>query len=224
MVSPQQSKPSEGFFKFNIEFTSLIHQSEQYSMTFALQEMRIDLIRMVDKILKQSRTIDREGLCIVTGKLAWNISVDICLLNEDGNLVDACFLITVLALMNTQLPEVLITKDRIKINHEKLRSLNVHHTPVCVTFYYLEGLNQPIIDANSKEEKLSIARLSIIMNVFGDLCGMNTFGCLEVDAKEIKKRTEKALEETKRITNVIRGRWKEKGNFSGLLDFRIGLN
>ena len=109
------------------------------------------------------------------------MTVDIFLLNEDGNLMDACFLSTVIALMNTRLPEVTLSKDKIKINEEKTKSLNVHHIPVCSSFYFLEGMQTPIIDANSKEEKLSNSRLSISMNIFEDLCGMITQGCLEVN-------------------------------------------
>ena len=42
-------------------------------------------------------------------------------------------------------------------------------------------MDEPIVDANAKEEKLAKSRLSICMNVFEDLCGMNALGCLEVD-------------------------------------------
>mgnify|MGYP001578798614 CR=1 FL=1 len=60
-----------------------------------------------------------------------------------------------------------MTKDKIKINYEKMRSINVHHIPVCVTFYYIGGIyTAPIIDVNAKEEKLSVARLSVFMNIF----------------------------------------------------------
>ena len=44
------------------------------------------------------------------------MTVDLYVLNEDGNLIDVCFLGIVLALMNTRLPEVTISKDKININ------------------------------------------------------------------------------------------------------------
>ena len=75
-------------------------------MNVTLQEMRIDISRFIDKVLKSSRAIDRESLCIVQGRLVWNLQVDLYVINEDGNLLDACFLATVAALMNTRLPEV----------------------------------------------------------------------------------------------------------------------
>ena len=95
--------------------------------------------------------------------------------------MDACFLASILALKNTRFPEITISKDKIRINEERTKPLNVHHIPVCNTFYFIENINKPIVDANSKEEKLSTSRLSICMNIFEDLCGMSTFGSLEVD-------------------------------------------
>jgi exosome complex component RRP45 len=141
---------------------------------------------MIYKILKQSRAVDKEGLCIVSGRIVWSVQINIFLLNEDGNLMDACFLLTILALMNTKVPEVAVSKDKIKVDYEKVRYLNVHHVPVCSTFYYLEDVEKPVIDANGKEEKLAIAKLSIVTNIFSDLCGMTTFGCLEVGPNDIK--------------------------------------
>lgn len=65
LMQPQGSKPNEGFFKFNVEFSSLLHGCEAAGMNVTLQEMRIDISRFIDKVLKSSRAIDRESLCIV---------------------------------------------------------------------------------------------------------------------------------------------------------------
>ena len=86
------------------------------------------------------------------------MQIDIYVLNEDGNLFDACFLAAVAALMNTRLPEVTLTGPyKINVNEKKVRNLNVHHIPVCTSFYFIEGISstKPIVDATSKEEKLA---------------------------------------------------------------------
>ena len=93
------------------------------------------------------------------------------LINDDGNLVDAFFLAAVLALKNTRLPEVTMKGDEILVSNNKQHFINVHHLPVCTTFFFIPGY-EAIVDANSKEERLATARLSICMNVFGDVCGM----------------------------------------------------
>ena len=106
LMQPQGGKPNEGNFKFNVEFSSLMHGCENAGMNVTLQEMRVDISRFIDKVLKSSRAIDRESLCIVQGRLVWSLQVDLFVINEDGNLVDACFMAALACLMNTKLPEV----------------------------------------------------------------------------------------------------------------------
>jgi len=112
----------------------------------------------------------------------WSITVSLHLLNDDGNTFDAFFLAAILALKNTRLPEVTMTRDKIKINDSKLKYLNVHHIPICTTFYFMKDIpEEPVLDVNSKEEKLCTSRLSIVMNTYEDICGMTTLGSLEID-------------------------------------------
>ena len=62
------------------------------------------------------------------------------LLNDDGGLLDSCFLAALLTLLNTRLPDVALHKNTLSINHSRLKKLNVHHLPICSTFYYLPGI------------------------------------------------------------------------------------
>ena len=145
-----------------------------------MSEMRIEIASFVDKVLKQSRTTDREGLCIIQGKLAWNLTIDLQLLNDDGNLIDAFFLAAVLALKNTRLPEVSMKGDNVMVSNTKSSYVNVHHLPICTTFYFIPKVDAPIVDASAKEERLATARLSVCMNVFEDVCGMQTLGQMDI--------------------------------------------
>ena len=126
--------------------------------------------------MKSSRVTDREGLCILQGKLVRSLQVDLQLINDDGNLIDAFFLAAILALKNTRLPQVSMKGDQILISHSEQHFLNVHHLPVCSTFYFIPRIDEPIVDATSKEERLATARLSICMNIYEDVCGMQTLG------------------------------------------------
>ena len=118
-------------------------------------------------------------------KLVWRITVSLNLINDDGNTFDAFFLAAILALKNTRLPEVTLTRNKLKINDEKLKYLNVHHLPVCTTFYFMQDLpEQAIVDVNSKEERLCNSRLSIAMNAYEDICGMSTLGALNLGGND----------------------------------------
>ena len=137
MVSPKPGKPNEGDLKITLDFGSLNHSAEYAQQTNTLSEMRIEISSFIDKVLKQSRTTDREGLCIIQGKLAWNLTVELSLLNDDGNLIDAFFLGAVLALKNTRLPEVSMKGDNVMVSNTKHNYINVHHLPICSTFYFI---------------------------------------------------------------------------------------
>ena len=126
-----------------------MHQAESAQQTTTLSEMRIAIASFIEKVIRSSRATDAEGLCIIQGKLAWSLSVELQLVNDDGNLMDAFFLAAVLALKNTRLPEVSMKKDQLKISNDptKQHYINVHHIPVCTTFYYIPGVEEPIVDA-----------------------------------------------------------------------------
>jgi exosome complex component RRP45 len=213
LTQPREGKPNEGTYKFNVEFSSLLHGCDNAGMNITIQEMRVDIALFIDKVLKSSRAIDRESLCIIQGRLVWNLTVDLYVLNEDGNLFDACFLAAVACLMNTRLPEVTLTgPHKVNVNETKVRNLNVHHIPVCTSFYFIEGISslKPIVDATSKEEKLAQSRLSICMNIFEDLCGMTTLGSLEVDPRILRECTKTALTIAKEITRKVRDAFSKK--------------
>jgi len=197
MVSPKPGKPNEGDLKINVEFSSLLHSAEFAQQTTTLSEMRIEIASFIDKVLKQSRCTDREGLCIIQGKLAWNLTVDLQLLNDDGNLIDAFFLAAVLALKNTRLPEVSMKGETILVSTSASNFVNVHHLPVCSTFYFIPRIDFPIVDASAKEERLATARLSVCMNVFEDVCGMQTLGQMDIDPMQLLECTRDALAITK---------------------------
>jgi len=183
IVCPRAGKPNEGELKIKVEFSSLNHSAEFNQQTNTLSEMRIELQNFIEKVIKQSRATDREGLCIIQGKLVWSLQVELMLLNDDGNLIDAFFLAAVLALKNTRLPEVSMKGDSIFVSTDGLKQhfINVHHIPVCTTFFFIPGIGEPVVDAQAKEERLASARLSVCVNVYEDICGMQTLGQMEAD-------------------------------------------
>jgi exosome complex component RRP45 len=131
------------------------------------------------------------------------VTVSLHLLNDDGNSFDAFFLAAILALKNTRLPEVSMTRDKLKINDGKLKYVNVHHIPISTTFYFMKDIpDTPIIDVNSKEERLCTSRLSIVMNAYEDICGMCTLGALNL-ASNKEDEEEGSEDEGMAVTNPL---------------------
>ena len=78
---------------------------------------------------------------------------------------------------------------------------------MCTTFYFIPKVDFPIVDACAKEERLATARLSICMNIFEDVCGMQTLGQMEIDSMQLLDCTRNALDIAKKTTRLIREAW-----------------
>jgi len=86
----------------------------------------------------------------------------------------------------------------------------VHHLPICTTFYFIPKVDQPIVDACAKEERLATARLSICMNMFEDVCGMQTLGQMDIDPLQLLECTRDSLQITKTTTKIVRQAWEQR--------------
>lgn len=65
IISPKPNKPNEGEINFKIEFSSLLHSAEFNQQTATLTEMRVEISNFIEKVIKNSRATDAEGLCII---------------------------------------------------------------------------------------------------------------------------------------------------------------
>lgn len=78
-------------------------------------DQSIELNRLLERNLKQSRFMDFESLCLRAGEKVWQIRVDLNVLNYDGNILDCANLALICAVAHFRLPEVSITGDQVKI-------------------------------------------------------------------------------------------------------------
>ena len=98
--------------------------------------------------------------------------------------------------------------DDIMVSNTKSNYVNVHHLPICTTFYFIPKVDQPIVDASAKEERLATSRLSICTNMFEDVCGMQTLGQMDLDPMKLLECTRESLVITKTTTKIIRQAWE----------------
>src|SRR3989344_4544556 len=65
----------------------------------------IELARVVDRGIRESKAIDFKKLCIEKGGKIWMVVIDICPINDAGNLFDASSLAAPAALKDARYPE-----------------------------------------------------------------------------------------------------------------------
>jgi exosome complex component RRP42 len=84
--TPFPDTPNEGILTVNAEFVPLAYPTFEAGPP---DENSIELARVVDRGIRESKAIDVAKMCIDPGKKVLVIFVDIYVLDHDGNLIDA---------------------------------------------------------------------------------------------------------------------------------------
>jgi exosome complex RNA-binding protein Rrp42 (RNase PH superfamily) len=124
--------------------------------------LAVHLARLVERALRQSGAVDTEALCVVAGRAAWALRVDVTVLDHGGNLVDACVLAALAACMAYRRPDVTVggeaggvgaggaggepLGDLVVVHSREQREplpLTIHHHPIAVTWALFKARGQP---------------------------------------------------------------------------------
>ena len=119
----------------------------------------IELPRLVDRAIRESKIIDLKKLVVKEGEKVWTVIIDIYPINDDGNLIDAATIGAVAALRNTFLPG--LDKDS-KIDYDKKTKeklpLSKEMGPFSFTFYKLG--NSLLLDPTREEAEACDVRVT----------------------------------------------------------------
>lgn len=158
---PFPDTPSDGVVITSAELIPMA--SPQYESGPPGEEAT-ELARVVDRGIREGGVIDTKKLCIEEGEKVWMIFIDIHVLNFDGNLIDACGIGAMTALMNTVVPAS---------EYEDLGDdykLPIEHIVIPTTFTKIR--NQILLDSRLEEEKIAEARLTVTTNENGNIVAM----------------------------------------------------
>jgi exosome complex component RRP42 len=92
--------PNDGVLTVNAELAPIASPSFE---TGPPDENSVELARIVDRGIRESKMIDTEKLCIEPGKKVFVVFVDIYVLNHDGNLIDASAISALSALLTSKM-------------------------------------------------------------------------------------------------------------------------
>lgn len=120
---PFPDTPDKGIIITNAELVPLASPTFEPGPP---NENAIELARVVDRGIRESKAIDLSKLCIEEGEKVWLIFIDIHALDDDGNLLDASALAAIAALLNTKVPA-----SKFELGDDYL--LPVRDLPVSVT-------------------------------------------------------------------------------------------
>ncbi|MFQ6623756.1 hypothetical protein Gotur_004369 [Gossypium turneri] len=178
-VQPYRDRPNEGILAIYPEFSPMADPSFEAGRS---GESAVELGRIIDRGLRESRAVDTESLCIVAGKLVWAIRIDILILDNGGNLVDAANIAALAALMTFRRPECSLGGEdgqEVIIHPPEMRDplpLIVHHLPIAITFGFFIDENVVVIDPILNEEVVMAGRMIATVNANGDICAIQKAG------------------------------------------------
>ena len=121
-------------------------------------ENSIELARIVDRGIRESKAIDTSKLVIESGKKVFVVFVDVYVLNHDGNLIDASAIAAVSALLNTKMSNYEVKDGELKIK-TGYTPLPMKNHPITVTIGKVN--DKLIVDPWLEEEQIMDARISI---------------------------------------------------------------
>jgi exosome complex component RRP42 len=128
----------------------------------------IELARVTDRAIRESKAIDFDELYIIPGEKVWVLFLDIYVLNDDGGLIDAAGLAAMAAFATLHLPK--IKKDssgevevdengKIQFVDGEMVKVPVNHYTVSVTSASIGG--KILVDPSRDERVLQDYRLTL---------------------------------------------------------------
>jgi len=167
------------------------------------------ILRVLERTLLIGGAMDAEALCVRGGSWVWRLHVDVSLLDDGGNSIDACVLAAVAALRHYRLPEVNVVDStgddedddgaggryrEASIIHSDDREpspLPLHHTPLTATFALFADETgtttsvSALLDPSDREELACDGLLTWGYNKYGEMCCLDFPGGCELRPRQL---------------------------------------
>jgi len=198
---PYPDSPDEGVIIVGAELVPLASPEFEAGPP---REEAIEIARVVDRAIRESKVIDLKKLCITPNEKVWMLFVDIDILNDDGNLFDASGIAAMAALLNTRMPE--LDENQKPVRDKKgTEPLPIDGIAISTTFAKID--NTIITDPNLAEMKSLDARLTVGTLKKGDetlLCSMQKGGNVGFSMEEIEKIIDMAIEKGEELREMLK--------------------
>lgn len=179
LVQPYKDRPNEGTLSIFTEFSPMADPSFE---TGRPGEAAVELGRVIDRGLRESRAVDMESLCVISGKLVWAVRVDLHILDNGGNLIDGANIAALAALLTFRRPECSLGGEdgqEVIVHPPEVREplpLIIHHLPIAVTFAFFSNETNVVIDPTHYEEAVMGGRMTATLNANNDVCAIQKAG------------------------------------------------
>uniref|UniRef100_A0A3Q4HSB5 Exosome complex component RRP45 n=1 Tax=Neolamprologus brichardi TaxID=32507 RepID=A0A3Q4HSB5_NEOBR len=203
LVAPKESRPNEGIMFFNIELSPMASPGFEQGRQ---SELSVKLNRQLERCLRNSKCIDTESLCVVSGEKVWQIRVDVHTLNNDGNLMDAASIAAITALCHFRRPDVSTQGQEVTVYSPEERDpipLSIYHMPISVSFAFFQQGTYLLVDPCEREERVMDGLLVIAMNKHREICSIQSSGGIMLLKEQVMRCSKIAGVKVSEITELI---------------------
>ncbi|KAL4612290.1 hypothetical protein ACB092_08G188100 [Castanea dentata] len=210
LTQPYKDRPNEGTLSMFTEFSPMADPSFEPGRP---SEAAVELGRVIDRGLRESRAVDTESLCVLSGKSVWAVRVDLHILDNGGNLVDAANIAALAALLTFRRPECSLGGEdgqQVIVHPPEVREplpLIIHHLPIAVTFAFFSNESTVVVDPTHYEEAVMGGRMTATLNANNDICAIQKAGgegvLQSVIMQCLRIAGQKAYDITTKIKNAV---------------------
>jgi len=195
MGKPYPDTPDSGSLMVGAELTPLASSEFELGPPSI---KAIELGRVIDRCIRESKAIDTKKLCVQKGEKAWTVIIDIVPLNDAGNLFDAAALAAIAALKNTKFPA--FDGETIDYKTKTDEGVPLSKTPIEITI--LKIGDTLLVDPTIEEEKVADARLTVAVD--GDtICALQKGGDEALSIEETNAMVELAMTKAKELAQKL---------------------
>ena len=193
---PFPDTPDEGIIMVNAELLPL--SSPRFESGPPSIEA-IELARVVDRGLRESKALDVKKLCLKKGEKVWGVSMDICTINDAGNLLDAAGLAAIAALQDTVFPSY----DGIEVNYKEKTGEKLPLSKTPIPFTVLKVGKYYIVDPLQEEMECVDARLTVTTTADGTICSLQKGGDAALTVEDIDTMIGLSLEKAEMLRSTL---------------------
>ncbi|HLC65496.1 MAG TPA: exosome complex protein Rrp42 [Candidatus Nanoarchaeia archaeon] len=196
IMTPYPDTPDQGSIMVGAELLPL--SSPEFELG-PPGNQAIELARVVDRGIRESKAIDFKALCIEPGVKAWMVVIDLCTINDAGNLFDVCALAALAALKNAKFPKY--EDGKIDYRTKTSEELPLQEEPISVTV--LKIGNHFIVDPDNEEELVAEARLTVAIMSDGSLCALQKGGEFAIKLEDVNQMIGIASDGSKALREAL---------------------
>jgi exosome complex component RRP42 len=200
LEEPFPDRPGEGVLQVHAEFVPLASPSFEPGPP---DENAIEVARVIDRSLRESKAVKLDALSIEPGKIVWSVYTDIYLVDHQGNIIDTSMLASMLALATSRIPELIKGENGYKVDYTKyVDPLPINTLVATVTMGIYNDII--IVDPLLEEEAVIDSFITIAIDESGRICGIQKRGVKGFSRSILDNAVEIALSKGRELMDLMK--------------------